>query len=169
MKLSDLLIYENIFIQCHDNPDADAISSGYGLYEYFKSKEKNVKLIYGGRFKVTKPNLIKMIEELNIPIKYVDQLTVGDHGVLITVDCQYGAGNVTKFDAKNIAIIDHHQQEIYDVAMSEIRSYLGSCATLVWQMLLDEEFDVNQYKNVATALYYGLFTDTNSFIEIHHP
>lgn len=68
-----------------------------------------------------------------------------------------------------MAIIDHHQQEIYDVAQAEIRSYLGSCSTLVWRMLLDEGFKVNDYKDVATALYYGLFTDTNSFIEIHHP
>ncbi|MBZ4668398.1 MAG: hypothetical protein PWP07_2259 [Epulopiscium sp.] len=169
LKLSDLLIYDYIIIQCHDNPDGDSISSGYALYEYFKNKDKNVRLVYGGRFRITKPNLIKMIEELNIPIEYVDELIVGDNEVLITVDCQYGAGNVKRFPAKNIAIIDHHQQEIYDVTMTEIKPYLGSCATVVWQMLLDEGFDVNQYKNVATALYYGLFTDTNSFVEIYHP
>lgn len=32
MKLKELLHYDNIVIQCHDNPDADAIASGYGLY-----------------------------------------------------------------------------------------------------------------------------------------
>ena len=31
MKLSELLKYDDIVIQCHDNPDADALSSGYAL------------------------------------------------------------------------------------------------------------------------------------------
>ena len=31
MKLSDLDKYEDIVIQMHDNPDADAVGSGYSL------------------------------------------------------------------------------------------------------------------------------------------
>lgn len=48
MKLSDLNKYETITIQCHDNPDADALASGYGLYCYFLSCGKQVRLIYSG-------------------------------------------------------------------------------------------------------------------------
>ena len=33
MKLRELLNYNRIVIQCHDNPDADAIASGYGQSE----------------------------------------------------------------------------------------------------------------------------------------
>ena len=32
MKLSDLAAYNPITVQCHDNPDADALASGYALY-----------------------------------------------------------------------------------------------------------------------------------------
>ena len=32
MMLDELLGYDRITIQCHDNPDADAIASGFGLY-----------------------------------------------------------------------------------------------------------------------------------------
>ena len=35
MRLKELLQFDEIIIQCHDNPDADAIASGYGLYCYF--------------------------------------------------------------------------------------------------------------------------------------
>ncbi len=66
MKLSELLIFNPIIVQCHDNPDVDA---------------------FGEEFP----------------------------GLLVTTDCQYGAGNVTKFPAKYVAIIDHHQEEIKDV------------------------------------------------------
>ena len=34
MRLSDFLEYNDIAIQCHDNPDADALASGYGVYVY---------------------------------------------------------------------------------------------------------------------------------------
>ena len=34
MRLSELLIYNSIVVQCHDNPDADALASGDGVYTY---------------------------------------------------------------------------------------------------------------------------------------
>ena len=37
MKLYELLEYNDIVIQCHDNPDADALSSGYALYWYLQN------------------------------------------------------------------------------------------------------------------------------------
>ena len=49
MKLSELLAYDNIVIQCHDNPDADTIACGFGVYLYLKSKGKEPRLIYGGQ------------------------------------------------------------------------------------------------------------------------
>lgn len=40
MKLSDLLQFDNIIVQCHDNPDADALASGFGVYEYLRMNGK---------------------------------------------------------------------------------------------------------------------------------
>ena len=48
MKLSNLDKFNQIVIQIHDNPDADAIGSGYAIYKYFLQKGKNVRLVYGG-------------------------------------------------------------------------------------------------------------------------
>lgn len=167
MRLSELLSYDDVTIQCHDNPDADTIGSGYALYVYFKGKGKNVKLIYSGRSKLSKPNLVLLVKELSIPLVYEDGFKV--NGLLITVDCQYGAGNVTKLEADQVAIIDHHQQEISNIPLTEIREYLGSCSTLVWQLLEEEGFNFSEHEEVSTALYYGLMSDTNSFTEINHP
>lgn len=36
MKLEELVKYNPITIQCHDNPDADAIAAGYALCRYFE-------------------------------------------------------------------------------------------------------------------------------------
>ena len=96
MRLSDFLKYDDIVVQCHDNPDADALASGFGIYEYLKAHGKEVRFIYSGRFKVSKSNLTFFILTLNIPIEFVTEL---DHEpeLLITSDCFYGEGNVKQF------------------------------------------------------------------------
>lgn len=167
MKLSDLLKYNEIIIQCHDNPDADTIASGYGVYTYLKEHNKDVRLVYSGMNEITKANLVLMVNSLNIPIEYVETLNKPE--LLVTVDCQYGEGNVTVFEADEIAIIDHHITVVELPPLSKMKSNVGSCATIVWDMLRKENYDVNSNLTLATALYYGLFTDTNGLTEISHP
>ncbi len=171
LTLKDFEQYNPITIQCHDNPDADAIGSGYGLYCYFQSKGKDVRLVYSGRNVIQKSNLKLMVELLNIPIEYIpaDEETVYCPGLLITVDCQYGAGNVTQIKADKIGIIDHHQAEIEDVDLSIIHAGLGGCATLVWKLIRDNGYVVTDDNGLGTALYYGLYTDTNQFAELYNP
>lgn len=176
MKLTDLQHYQTITIQCHDNPDADAIASGFALYAYFQSLGKQVQLVYAGRNRIQKSNLLLMVDKLNIPITYVEDIKAyaeqtpdaSMSDLLITVDCQYGAGNVTSLPTEDVAIIDHHQTEITNVEKSEINPHLGSCSTLVWSMLRDAGYRIEDSK-VGTALYYGLYTDTNQFSEIYNP
>ena len=169
MKLSELLSYNDILIQCHDNPDADALAAGYALYWYFTRMDKRVKLIYKGKNRIQKSNLLIMLTRLDIPISYEPNLEQHNKGLLLTVDCQYGQRNVSRIEAENIAVIDHHQKSSVLPPLSEIRSNLGSASTIVWDMLKEEGFDVNRNPLLATALYYGLYTDTNKFSEISHP
>lgn len=167
MKLSLLEKYENIIIQVHDNPDADSVGSGYALYRYFLSKGKKVRLIYGGSMKMQKSNMLLLIKELKIPLEYVTSLEKPE--LLLTVDCQYGEGNVQRFEAENIAMIDHHNTGRMSDDMVEIRSNLASCATICYDMLKAENFDINEDISVSTALYYGLYMDSNELSEIRHP
>ena len=167
MRLSDFLKYNHIVIQCHDNPDADALASGFGVYWYLREKGKEARLVYGGRNLIQKSNLVLMISELNIPIEHVDSLEKPD--LLITVDCQYGEGNVTHFEADEVAVIDHHQVSGRLPEMNDVRSNLGACATVVKELLEAEGINMNVDKKLATALYYGLLTDTNNFTEVSHP
>lgn len=170
MRLSDLQSYDSITIQCHDIPDADAIGAGYGLYLFFQRQKKAVRLVYSGRSEISKTNLKLMVETLRIPIEYIPvEARSPIEGLLITVDCQYGAGNVTGLEADAVAIIDHHPAESHDIALSRIQPGLGSCATLVWCMLREEGMDIRNDENLGTALYYGLYMDTNQFAELSNP
>lgn len=168
MYLKELLQYKDVVVQCHDNPDADAIASGWGLYDFFVKNKVPVRFIYGGKFAIQKSNLVLMKDTFSIPIEYVTELKTKPD-LLITVDCQYGEGNVQKFEANNIAVIDHHRISGDLPKLNEIRSNIGSCSTIVWDMLKKEGIDANDNPDLATAFYYGLLTDTNWLVELSHP
>ena len=108
-----------------------------------------------------------MVESLHIPIEYVVSLNRKPK-LLITCDCLYGEGNVRKFEAETIASIDHHYLgENKPPKLNDVRQGVGSCSTIVWDLLKKEGFEIN--RSLSTALYYGLYTDTNSLAEIYHP
>ncbi|MDR1204821.1 MAG: DHH family phosphoesterase [Peptococcaceae bacterium] len=163
--------YGDIVIQCHDIPDADAIGSGFALQCRLRALGANVSLVYGGRGKISKPNLLMMLDMLEIEISHVQALPP-DTKLLITVDCQRGAGNVQHFDLPEPAeffVIDHHRAEIPEGDNTLIRPALASCATLVWQLIDTDGFSAAGDYRVCNALYYGLFSDTNGLSELRHP
>ncbi len=169
MKLSKLLKYNQIIVQCHDNPDADAIASGFAVYKYLKENGKDVRLIYSGKNLIRKSNLVMLVKELEIPIENVRNASMETPAeLLVTVDCQYGEGNVSLYPAENVAVIDHHRVSKKLPKLSEVQSSLGACSTLLWNMLTEEGIDPNEDERLATALYYGLYTDTGNLEEIYH-
>lgn len=169
MKLNELLQFDRIVVQCHDNPDADAIASGYGIFKYLCAHGKQPRLVYGGRRPIQKSNLALMVEILHIPIEYVRSLDE-EPDLLLTADCRYGEKNVQHFPAKMTAVIDHHKAQLNELpAMGEIRDNYGACATVVWDMLCAEGFDAGEDEALSTALYYGLFMDTGRLQELRHP
>jgi phosphoglycolate phosphatase len=169
--ITKLAAYGDIVIQCHDIPDADAIGSGFALQCRLRSLGANASLIYGGRARISKPNLLMMLDTLEIEIFHTQALPP-DTKLLITVDCQRGAGNAQYFDLPEKAeffVIDHHRAEIPEGDHTIIRPGLASCATLVWDMIDKDGFSVAGDYRMCNALYYGLFSDTNGLSELRHP
>ena len=166
--LRDLSKFNDIVIQCHDNPDADTLASGFSLFRYLQKLGKSPRLIYGGTNPIQKSNLLLMVENLHIPAEHVPVLDRKPE-LLITVDCQYGESNVSVFEAETISTIDHHQLTGPPPVLSEVKTNYGSCSTVMFELLQKEGIDINDDQDVATALYYGLMTDTGNFAEISHP
>ncbi len=167
MNITSLEKFNDIVIQIHNDPDADAVGSGFAVYSYLKSKGKSPRLVYGGRNPITKSNICLMVSLLDIPLEYVTELDAPE--LLVTVDCQHGQGNVQEFEAQNVAMIDHHDTGRVSDDMCEICSHLVSCASVCYSMLRKTDYDINSDTNVATALYYGLYMDSNQFSEGDHP
>lgn len=178
MKLEQLLRFEHIVIQCHDNPDADAIASGYGILTWLREQGKSPRLIYGGKQPIRKKNLVLMVDCLDIPIEHVQELPK-QPDLLLLVDCQYGERNVQQFTGKVIAEIDHHKSKASGPSeWKEHRDNYGACATIVWDMMCQSGFYEEERRirrssgleeNLSTAFYYGLYMDTGRMQELRHP
>ncbi len=181
MRLEDFLEYDDIVIQCHNVPDADALASGFAVYTYLKDHGKQPRLVYGGPEEIRKSNLRLMMGRLGIPAEYVSSIPEPD--LLITVDCQIGERNTSPplcgwTEGHARAVIDHHEpsprlhENHISPKLEHIVSNYGSCSTVVWELLQDAGYsreDINRDQKLATALYYGLFTDTGFLQEISHP
>ena len=181
MKLTDLLKYDDIVIQCHNVPDADALASGFAVYTYLKEQGKKVRFVYGGSAEIQKRNLLLMVEHLGIPVEHVS--SIPEPELLVMVDCQPGESNTRPpvcghTEGHTVAVIDHHQQSprlfqgCADPERTRIAANYGSCATVVCEMLREAGCGwdwINGNPKLATALYYGLYTDTGALQEIFHP
>lgn len=172
-SIREFCAYKNVVIQCHNFPDADTIGSGFALYKFFSDAGCNARLVYSGSSPITKTNLVLLVSHLGIPIEYVSQPETVD-GLLVTVDCQYGESNVNLFPAEHVLIIDHHRpsskllgcqkpQSIYAC----IKEKYGSCASVVYQLLQKAGYRLPL--GVSTAMYYGVYMDTNEFSEVREP
>ncbi len=173
-SLNQFLNRGKITIQCHNYPDADSIGSGFALWQYFTDHGVAARLVYGGAQSINKCNLQLFVKNLHIPIEYVPDLKKVD-GLLITVDCQYLSSNISRIEADEVLMIDHHLQgenidkirELTVACHSCIKEFYGSCASLIYQLFQRSSYHMNLA--VSTALYYGLFMDTSEFSEVRHP
>lgn len=163
MMLENLLSYNDIVIQCHDDPDADAIASGFALLKYLEAKGKRPRLVYSGRRVVSKDSLCLMIEKLSIPLEYLRNLPDKTE-LLVTVDCRAGQNNVSPLPYKSLAVIDHHELDAAEILpeLHEVRMDCGACATVMWVLLNEAGFPIED-RRLSTALYYGLYMDTQKF------
>lgn len=164
--LRQLLSYKKICIQCHDNPDADAIASAFGVYRYLTAHGVEASIVYGGPGAIKKTNTKLLVKECAIPIEYVRAISGFD--LLLLVDCQYGQGNVELFPAEEVAIIDHHPRAVEPCDRYLIESEYQSCSTLVYELLLEEGYPVKEDQSLTVALLYGVYTDTSCFADLFH-
>lgn len=162
--LSRLLTCKRVCIQCHNDPDADTVASAFGVYCYLTRHGVDAFMVYGGRDTIKKRNMLFLLSSCRIPLVY--NTAPEDFDLLLMVDCQRGEGNAALFPAERVAIIDHHIQTVESCSDYLIESSYQSCSTLVWELLREEEFPVEEYPDLAVALLYGLYTDTACFADL---
>jgi nanoRNase/pAp phosphatase (c-di-AMP/oligoRNAs hydrolase) len=151
---------DEVFIQPHNVPDPDAIASSLALYHLlFHKGIKKLGIVYDQE--IEKVNSLKMLELFNVPIiRARDVATLGTEDWAVLVDVQKGNSNVTDLDTDEVAVIDHHEyQGDSGCRFEDIRPEVGSCSAIIAEYFFEN--DLVPPGNVATALLYGIYMDTD--------
>ncbi len=153
--------YERVLVVMHDNPDPDAIASGWGVQVLIQEKLKKPVSVVGGGAIVRAENR-HMVELLHPPIELVDDVQVDDRTATILVDCGAEATNhlLTRKGIKPVAIIDHHINESSnsDTPFTDIRPAVAASATITASYLQEQDLDPGP--KLATAMLYAVRTET---------
>ena len=155
-----LLEAEKLAIFTHINPDCDAFGSMCALAEGLKRLGKSCDLFVDGKLNPYEAEIFegtKLCKAEPDPSKY---------DAFVAVDCaeknrlgKYGDVFVSH---ENTITIDHHFQRDEYSNIGYIDPESASCSELVYELLnkMKVEFD----PQIATYIYAGIATDTNSFI-----
>ena len=154
--------YDKVYIQTHNFPDADAIASACGLKRLIDSFQQPAEIIFFGN-NTFKPNIDNMVNRYRIKMTVIGEgFEIGPNELLFVVDGQYGAGNVIRVEAKNIAVIDHHHEEkSINLLYQDVQPKIGACTTIIYHLL--KQYDVQIDTSLATILYFGILMDTDTF------
>ena len=149
----------------HKNPDPDAISSALALAEIAKVANKNLtcRIFYEGN--IGHQENRTFVNLLDIKMEHLTLDAIQKCGYLALVDCSGpGANNDVPPQTRINIVIDHHKDGKHTSTQStfiDIRPGVGATASIMTQYL--QELDVPVDKKVATALLYGIRTDTKEF------
>jgi nanoRNase/pAp phosphatase (c-di-AMP/oligoRNAs hydrolase) len=149
-------------ILTHDNPDPDALASGLGLATLFKHAfDVPSRLVYTGLVERAEN---RAVLNLLTPDWQAQENPpdLAPFSAVALVDTQPGAGN-NRFPAERSPdiVIDHHYprwDSLRPVKYVDVRPELGATSSMVFQYL--EAAGINPDPLLATALFYGLQTDT---------
>ena len=152
-------------IQVHNNPDPDAIGSAVGMRDlYQRYLGIHSRIVFGGI--VGRAENRAMLRLLGIGILPVSKADYEECDLLTLVDTQPGFGH-TPLPKDRIpeVVIDHHPEgKIPEgVLYVDTGRSVGATSTLVAQLYLDNRTPMP--RNVATALMYGIKSDTHDLSE----
>jgi len=162
-RLQEALRSAPVLILTHHNPDPDALAAGDGLaFLLERAWGLSSHRVFSGL--VTRAENVAVLRHLTPGWEMITSLDQkAGYESLALVDTQPGAANnILPPNTLPDAVLDHHQpigSPLTDVPYADLRPEVGSTATLVFQHL--EVAGLELPSRLATALFYGIKTDTN--------
>lgn len=151
----------SILIVCHNNPDPDSMAAAQALKTIFLSQSHKRKVVIGYGGIVGRAENRQMMRRLKIEVTSIKEIDFRKFPLVCLVDSQPRTGNndIPRTVIPHV-VIDHHplrsttkKSPFYDV-----RPAYGSSSTILTEYLM--ELDLLPDRKLATALFYGLKTDT---------
>ncbi len=154
--------HRSLLIIPHNDPDPDAIASALGLQHLIKELfAVEAQIAYCGI--IGRAENKALVRYLNYPLRRLDHYELTETTPVALVDTQPGAGNnPLSDDITPLIVVDHHdlRQESRDVRFGDVRQDVGASSTIVTGYL--QAADLEPPSALATALFYGIKTDTMS-------
>lgn len=149
-----------VLIQTHNNPDPDTIAAAFALKNLLTLKlKKRVTIAYMGV--IGRAENKEFVKLCKIDMHYITKLNMARYDYYILVDTQPGAGNTYETGQRlPDAVIDHHNLRAVSttIPFNDIRTHYGSTSTIIAEYY--KKLGIVPDTNTATALYYGIKTDT---------
>ena len=148
---------KHVFIQTHNFPDPDAISSAYGLKRLLEARGVKCSICYKG--KIDRYAMLRFIEYLDTAVINMDDLSyMKGSDEIILVDGQKGNANLVDLIGDEVICIDHHPTfEQVNYRYADIRPDVGACASIVASYFYETNTPIDE--KTATALIYGIKVD----------
>jgi len=151
-----------LLVLTHTNPDPDGMASGFAL-AWLVEKELGIPatLAYQGDiFRAENKAMVKVLELPMVPMAKVDPTRFD---ALALVDTQPGFGHtVVPEDLFPDVVVDHHvspgDKGVLELPFADIRPDVGATSSILTEYT--RELGLEIPSRVATALYYGIRTDT---------
>ena len=146
---------ENVLILTQHDPDPDALASGLALRALLGRNRATAPI--GSFGKVTRSENLSMIRLLNIRYNMIAPKDLSAFAMIAMVDVQppYFGDQLSRADI----VFDHHPQPVsYEASFKDIRVKYGATSTILTEYLSANDIKLNQ--RLATALLYGIKTDT---------
>jgi nanoRNase/pAp phosphatase (c-di-AMP/oligoRNAs hydrolase) len=159
--LAVLAEYEHCLIVTHDNPDPDAIATGWAVHTLIEEKlGRPARLIGGGG--IVRAENRHLVELLQPPIELVDDITQEPGTAAVLVDCGLGTSNhlLTRSRIQPVAVIDHHMNGTrgHRLPFRDIRENAAASASIAASYLREQRIEPGP--KLASALLYAIRTET---------
>ena len=152
---------KRLLVLTHGNPDPDSMGAGVGL-QHLAQQTTGLPSTFGLVGRVMRAENKAMIECLGIELTPLDSLDLSDYDCVALVDTQPGFGHTICPNGKIDIVLDHHvppdNGPSPDVAFRDVRIDVGATSSLVTSYLMQRGVPLTP--DVATALFYGVRTDT---------
>jgi nanoRNase/pAp phosphatase (c-di-AMP/oligoRNAs hydrolase) len=142
------------------NADPDALASALALRRLFWRKVKSVRIFRTNR--IDRADNLAFVRLLDIRHSHIRSLRKSDFTKFAIVDSQPSHHELFSGFNFNIVIDHHPPTEGLNADFIDIREDFGSNATLMTEYL--KAAGIRPSERLATALFYGIKTDTNNFI-----
>jgi nanoRNase/pAp phosphatase (c-di-AMP/oligoRNAs hydrolase) len=142
------------------NADPDALASALALKRFFWRKANKIDIFHINA--IQRPDNLSMIRLLDINTRPVRKLKKSEYTKWALLDSQPSHHDFFQKCQFNI-IIDHHPlTDGLSADHLDVKSDYGANSTLLTEYLKAEK--IKPSPRLATALFYGIKTDTNNFV-----